>query len=200
MRAALNQADLVTPDGMPVVWMLRFLGFPGQQRINGPDLMWKLCEQAAQSGQPIFLYGNRPATLMHLQVRLQGAFPRLCIAGAIAPPFRALSLVEEEAILARIKRSGARLVFVSLGCPKQELWMAAHRGRIEAVMLGVGAAFDYHAGTQARAPLWMQRAGLEWLARLCTEPRRLWRRYALCNSRFVLGAARQLLLRLIHRL
>lgn len=188
-------ADMATPDGAPVAWMLRKLGFPAQQRINGPDLMWKYCAAAAGRDESIFLYGSTDETLAILQQRLRAAFPTLKVAGAISPPFRPLSAEEDAADVACINASGAGTVWVSLGCPKQEKWMAAHRGRINAVMIGVGAAFDYHAGTITRAPLWMQRAGLEWLHRLASEPGRLWKRYLVTNTLFLLGAARQLLFR-----
>ena len=191
--AVLENADLATPDGAPIAWMLRRLGAPRQQRINGPDLMWRYCEQAAVSGESIYLYGGSETTLQALRERLLGAFPGLRIAGHYSPPYRPLTEEEDAAVVERINASGASTVWVSLGCPKQEQWMAAHRGRIHAVMIGVGAAFDYHAGTLRRAPLWMQQRGLEWLYRLCTEPRRLWRRYVFTNTRFLLGAARQLL-------
>lgn len=186
------KADMATPDGAPVAWMLRKLGFAGQQRINGPDLMWKYCELAAKRGESIFLYGGTDETLAILQPKLLSAFPGLRIAGAISPPFRALTAEEDAADVARMNASGAGTVWVSLGCPKQEKWMAAHRGRINAVMIGVGAAFDYHAGTIQRAPLWMQRCGLEWFHRLCSEPGRLWKRYLVTNSLFILGAVKQL--------
>ena len=187
------QADMATPDGAPVAWMMRKLGFANQQRINGPDLMWKYCAVAAQHNESIYLYGGTVETLTILQGRLATVFPTLQVAGAYSPPFRALTVAEDVAVVERINTSGAGTVWVSLGCPKQELWMAAHRGRIHAVMVGVGAAFDYHAGTIQRAPLWMQNAGLEWLHRLMSEPGRLWRRYLVTNSLFIVGAARQLL-------
>jgi len=189
------QADMATPDGAPVAWMMRKLGFKDQQRINGPDLMWKYCAQAAQRNESIYLYGGVPDTLGILQARLVTEFPGLKVAGAYSPPFHAPKPEEDAADVARINASGAGTVWVSLGCPKQELWMATHRGRINAVMIGVGAAFDYHAGTIARAPLWMQHAGLEWLHRLLSEPRRLWKRYLVTNTLFIAGAARQLITR-----
>lgn len=188
----VKEADMATSDGAPVAWMLRKLGYADQQRINGPDLMWKYCEQAAQRGESIYLYGGMPETLEILQRRLMEVFPGLPIAGAYSPPFRAATKEEDEAVVARINASGASTVWVSLGCPKQEMWMAAHRGRVRAVMIGVGAAFDYHAGTIKRAPKWMQNAGLEWLHRLCSEPRRLWRRYLVTNTLFMIGAVKQL--------
>lgn len=185
-------ADMATPDGAPVAHMLRRVGYPEQQRINGPDLMWRYCARAAQTGSSVYLYGGTPETLAILQQKLVATFPALRIAGAYAPPFRPATVEEDADDVARINASGANTVWVSLGCPKQELWMAAHRGRVRAVMIGVGAAFDYHAGTLKRAPLWMQRRGLEWFYRLCTEPRRLWRRYLFTNSAFLFGAIKQL--------
>lgn len=208
----VREADMATPDGAPVAWMMCKLGYVGQQRINGPDLMWKYCELVAGlDGRPskfaengsfsgirrndggIFLYGSTEETLEILRAKLLAAFPSLTIAGAISPPFRKLTAEEDDAIVAQINASGAGTVWVSLGCPKQELWMASHRGRINAVMVGVGAAFDYHAGTIKRAPMWMQDSGLEWFYRLVSEPRRLWKRYLVTNTLFVIGAARQLL-------
>jgi len=190
---ALINADMATPDGMPVTWMLRHMGFPNQQRINGPDLMWNYCEFAERMNESIFLYGNTQQTLDNLQRRLRISFPKLMIAGTCSPPFRTLTNEEDAEMVQRINNSGARVVFVSLGCPKQELWMAEHRGKINAVMVGVGAAFDYHAGTIKRAPLWMQHHGLEWLHRLYSEPRRLWKRYIVTNSIFIVMAGWQLI-------
>lgn len=188
----VNAADMATPDGAPVAWMLRRLGCVGQQRINGPDLMWRYCEQAQHRDESVFLYGSAEETLVALKVKLSAAFPSLKIAGAISPPFRVLTEEEDASIVEQINASGAGVVWVSLGCPKQELWMAAHRGKIHAVMVGVGAAFDYHAGTIKRAPVWMQNAGLEWLHRLLSEPRRLWKRYLVTNTLFIIGAVKQL--------
>jgi N-acetylglucosaminyldiphosphoundecaprenol N-acetyl-beta-D-mannosaminyltransferase len=186
------KADMATPDGAPVVWMLRHLGFHGQERINGPDLMWKYCEQAGSRGESIYLYGGMPETLNILQSRLENAFPDLKVAGVYSPPFRSLTDEEDNGVVQLINNSGAGTVWVSLGCPKQEKWMSAHRGRINAVMIGVGAAFDYHAGTIKRAPKWMQNAGLEWLHRLASEPSRLWKRYLVTNTLFLIHSARQL--------
>lgn len=189
----IQSADMATPDGAPVAWMMRRLGYRDQMRINGPDLMFRYCAQAAQRDESIFLYGNTPQTLERLQRRLLDVFPALKIAGSYSPPFRALTPQEDAEVIQRINASGARTVWVSLGCPKQERWMAAHRGRIQAVMLGVGAAFDYHAGTLQRAPLWMQRHGLEWLHRFWSEPRRLGRRYLVTNTKFTVQVVKQLL-------
>jgi N-acetylglucosaminyldiphosphoundecaprenol N-acetyl-beta-D-mannosaminyltransferase len=182
----VNEADMATPDGMPLVWVLRWMGFQRQERINGPDLMWRLCGRAAEKGLSIFLYGSTEETLARLTHNLKTAFPQLVIAGVYSPPFRLLSDEEDREMTELINGSGAHIVFVGLGCPKQELWMAAHRGKVRSVMIGVGAAFDYHAGTVRRAPLWMQRSGLEWLFRLMSEPKRLWKRYLVMNSLFLI--------------
>jgi len=186
LAAAIDGADLALPDGMPVAWSMRRAGVSGQPRVDGPGFMWKFCALAEQRGIGVYFYGSTPETLAALRRRLLHAFPDLAF-GMESPPFRALSAKEDAEAVARIADSGAGLVFVGLGCPRQEAWMAAHRGRIRAVMAGVGAAFDYHAGTQSRAPLWMQQRGLEWLHRLASEPGRLWRRYLVTNLRFALG-------------
>jgi N-acetylglucosaminyldiphosphoundecaprenol N-acetyl-beta-D-mannosaminyltransferase len=188
----VNAADMATPDGEPVAWMLRRLGNLGQQRINGPDLMWKYCQLASARDESIYFYGSTPDTLSRLAVKFGELLPTLRIAGMYSPPFRALTALEDDVIINRINAADAGIVFVSLGCPKQEIWMAEHRGRIDAVMIGVGAAFDYHAGTIRRAPVWMQERGLEWFYRLATEPRRLWRRYFFTNGRFILQAIKLL--------
>ena len=189
----LGQADLATPDGAPVAWMLRRLGVAGQARVSGPDLMRDYCAHAAAQGEALFLLGSTPDTLQRLQGRLRERWPTLRIAGALSPPFRPLSEDEDRAIVQAIRDSGARTVWVGLGCPQQERWMAAHRASIAAVQIGVGAAFDFHAGTLQRAPVWMQRCGLEWLHRLASEPGRLWRRYLWTNTAFIWGAVRQVL-------
>ncbi len=192
-RRIVNAADLVTPDGMPLVWMLRRLRVPGQERVYGPELTVRVCEVAAREGIPVGFYGGTPEALEGLVQKLKVRFPDLKVAYAYSPPFRPLAAEEDERIVREINASGARILFVGLGCPKQERWMAAHKGRVQAVMIGVGAAFDFHAGRLPQAPAWMQRAGLEWLFRLLTEPRRLWRRYARHNPRFIILALMQLL-------
>ncbi len=189
----IAQADMATPDGAPVAWMIGRLRHRAQPRINGPDLMWRYCREAQLRSDPIFLYGGTEATLVFLTEKLLEAYPNLNIAGAVSPPFRPLTPEEDSAIVDKINASGAGVVFVSLGCPKQELWMAEHRNRVQAVMIGVGAAFDYHAGTIKRAPKVMQDLGLEWLHRLVSEPRRLWRRYLVTNTIFVVLALKQLI-------
>lgn len=192
-KKAVNSADMATSDGAPIAWALRKLGFPTQERINGPDLMWRYLREAERAGQSVFFYGSTDETLMKLRSSIKREFPRLRVAGMHSPPFRAASSLEDAAQVEEINRSGANVVLVGLGCPKQEKWMAAHRGRINAVMIGVGAAFDYHSGTKKRAPLWWQNNGLEWLYRLGSEPRRLMGRYVVTNTLFVLGFAWQLL-------
>lgn len=190
-KVAVNNADMSTPDGAPIAWTLRRLGYPLQERINGPDLMMRYLAQAEQLGQAVFFYGSTETTLAQLHSALSAQFPRLRIAGSYSPPFRPLTKQEDEEVIEMINASGANVVFVGLGCPKQEIWMADHRGRIRAVMVGVGAAFDYHSGVLKRAPLWWQQHGLEWLYRLGSEPRRLFKRYAVTNTLFVIGLLRQ---------
>lgn len=192
-RIVINNADLSAPDGAPVAWALRHLGFASQERISGPDLMWRYLSTAERLGQSVYFYGSTNATLTKLREVIAKQFPRLSVAGTCSPSFRTPTVEEDEADVDAINRSGANVVFIGLGCPKQEKWMAAHCGRVNAVMIGVGAAFDYHAGTLRRAPLWWQRHGLEWLFRLYSEPRRLFRRYLVTNTLFVLGMAKQLL-------
>lgn len=191
-RRVVNEADLVTPDGMPLVWGLRLLGVGGASRVPGSDLTPVVCRAAAEEGVPVGFYGGTPQTLERLVARLRTDIPALRIAYAYSPPFRPSSDDEEARQVEAIVASGCRVLFVGLGCPKQERWMARMQGRIPAVMLGVGAAFDFLAGTKRKAPTWMQRAGLEWLFRLAEEPRRLWRRYLLNNPRFLMLFSRQL--------
>lgn len=190
---AVARADLVIPDGAPVAWMMRRLGYSHQKRVSGPDLTWALLERCAVGGLSVYFFGSSRETLNLLVDHVRSAFPMLVVAGFEAPPFRTMTAEEDAEAVARINTSGAALVFVGLGCPKQEYWMQAHRGRVKAVMLGVGAAFDFHAGTVSRAPVWMRDHGLEWLHRLAIEPRRLWRRYLVTNTLFIFGAAKQLL-------
>jgi N-acetylglucosaminyldiphosphoundecaprenol N-acetyl-beta-D-mannosaminyltransferase len=184
-RRLTNEADLVTPDGMPVVWALRWLGVPHATQVRGTNLMIEVLERAVRAGIPVGLYGGNPAALASLVERLHSLWPDLDLAYVHSPPFRRLTALEDEDIVGDIVASGARIVFVGLGCPKQEEWMAAHRGRVPAVMIGVGAAFDFLGGTKKQAPVGMQRIGLEWLFRLLSEPRRLWRRYLLQNPVFM---------------
>jgi N-acetylglucosaminyldiphosphoundecaprenol N-acetyl-beta-D-mannosaminyltransferase len=193
--AAVAAADLATPDGAPVAWMLSKLRGMPQGRVSGPDLTMALLDRCAEEALPVYFFGSSDATLKALETNLKIAIPKLNVVAFESPPFRPLTPQEDADVVARINASGAGLVFVGLGCPKQEFWMQAHRGQINAVMLGVGAAFDFHAGTVARAPLWMRENGLEWLHRLASEPRRLWKRYLVTNTLFVWGAVRQLVFR-----
>lgn len=199
-RLVINGADMATPDGAPIAWTLRHFGHAGQERINGPDLMWRYLKKAEQLGQGVYFYGSTDDTLKKLRKVLAKHFPNLSICGAYAPPFYALTSREDEQAVEAINRSGAHVVFVGLGCPKQEKWMAAHCGRVHALMIGVGAAFDYHAGTVQRAPLWFQRHGLEWLYRLSAEPKRLFKRYLVTNTLFLVGIGKQILLDRISRI
>lgn len=195
----LRQADLTTPDGMPLVWCLRKRGFPRQERIDGPELMHRLCRLAAVHGISVFLYGGTSDGLERLERRLRADMPQLRIAGRWAPPFRSLTADEQRDAAKRINDSGAGIVFVGLGCPKQEIWMHANRCLVAGVMIGVGAAFDFHAGLVRRAPPWMRRNGLEWLYRLASDPRRLWRRYLVTNSAFIVHLAAERLAAIAHR-
>lgn len=192
-RDVLNQADLVAPDGMPLVWMLRLKGARGQTRVYGPTLMLHVLEQAAREQIPVGFYGSDPKALQLLVARLEERFPGLNVAYAFSPPFRPLSDSENAQIVEQIAQSGARILFVGLGCPKQETWMAEHKGEIPAVMLGVGAAFDFHAGIKRQSPPLLQKLGLEWLFRFIQEPKRLGRRYLYHNPRFVFWAVMDLL-------
>jgi N-acetylglucosaminyldiphosphoundecaprenol N-acetyl-beta-D-mannosaminyltransferase len=194
MQAVLG-ATLVVPDGQPLVWALRLLGHRRATRVYGPDLMAHHCAHAATVGTPVYLYGGRsPDALSLLRERLSERFPGLRIVGGWSPPFRPLTADEQERVVAEIDSSGAQVVWVGTGQPKQELWMHRMRHLLQAPLLvGVGAAFDFHAGIVSQAPAWMQRSGLEWIYRLSREPRRLWRRYASQNPRFVVGFLRQYL-------
>ena len=191
-REMINSADMATPDGAPVAWVMRRLGFKGQPRISGPDLTEALCARSAAENLPVYFYGSTESTLALLEKELRARFPSLQMSME-SPPFRALTAEEDAATVDKINASGAGIVFVGLGCPKQERWIAEHRGRVNAVMIGVGAAFDFHAGTVPRAPEWMRNNGLEWLHRLASEPRRLWKRYLVTNTLFILGITWQLL-------
>ena len=182
----LNHLDLVVPDGQPVRYALNWLhGTRLKDRVSGPLLMLQLCEVAAARRIPIFLYGSRPEVLAALQARLRDRFPSLIIAGAEPSKFRPLSAREKAETVERIRGSGARITFVGLGCPRQEVWIYEYRDVLPTPILAVGAAFDMHAGYLPRAPMLLQNAGLEWLYRLWHEPRRLWRRYLYLNPLFV---------------
>jgi N-acetylglucosaminyldiphosphoundecaprenol N-acetyl-beta-D-mannosaminyltransferase len=190
--AVMEQADLVTSDGMPLVWALRALGLRQATRVYGPDLTPLVLAAAEREAIPVAFYGGSEPTLARLLDAMRHRFPALIIAYSEAPPFRPLSMEEDDRTTHALAASGARIVFVGLGSPKQDRWMHAHRDRLDAVLLGVGAAFDFLAGVKPQAPLWMQRHGLEWMFRLATEPRRLWRRYLTQNPRFAVLALAQI--------
>jgi exopolysaccharide biosynthesis WecB/TagA/CpsF family protein len=198
LRKKVNGFEIVTPDGQPVRWALNLLHRARlRERVYGPELMLRLCAAAARDNVSIYLYGGTPNSLAQLQANLLKRFPSLMIAGSEAPPFRPLTPQEDQAVVERINASGAGLVFIGLGCPKQDHFAADHRDRIQGVQVCVGAAFDFHAGMTPMAPAWMQRWGLEWLFRLCREPQRLWRRYLVTNTQFVVKLSTAMATRLI---
>jgi N-acetylglucosaminyldiphosphoundecaprenol N-acetyl-beta-D-mannosaminyltransferase len=185
-RQLLDESDITAPDGRPVAWALRSLGIKSQPQVRGTDLMTAISAQSAVFGHRIFLYGSTADTLARLRSRFERNIPGLQIVGAYAPPFRPLRAAEDEECVRQILDSGADIVFVGLGAPKQERWMAGHRSTLAGiVMVGVGAAFDFYSGKVTQAPRWVQRTGLEWLFRLVVEPRRLWKRYVLFNPLFL---------------
>ncbi|HEX9814277.1 MAG TPA: WecB/TagA/CpsF family glycosyltransferase [Myxococcota bacterium] len=188
----VNSADRVTPDGVPLVWALRLLGIEKAERVYGPSLLPIVCDLARERGLSVGFYGGSAEVLDELVRRMGRRFPGLNVSFAFAPPFRALSTDEDQKLIEDIEGSETNILFVGLGCPKQERWIAEHRNSLSCVMVGVGAAFDFHAGNKAQAPAWMQASGLEWLFRLCCEPKRLWRRYLYNNPRFLFHFVRQL--------
>ncbi|WP_019500204.1 WecB/TagA/CpsF family glycosyltransferase [Pseudanabaena sp. PCC 6802] len=207
-QSILDRAALVTPDGMPLVWGLRLLGQSQQQRVYGPDLMLAWCDRAADLGLPIYLYGGSDRALALLETKLKQQFPKIAIAGSYAPPYidlRDLDMTSPdlptwlESDINCIRDSGAAVVFVGLGCPKQEYWMAKVQSHLNSVAIGVGAAFDFHSGQVSQAPRWMMKIGLEWLYRFSQEPGRLWRRYLINNPVFIILFIFQLLKRIITK-
>lgn len=190
----VNRLHLITPDGQPVRWAMNLLGARElKDRVYGPTLMLKVCERAAANELPIFLFGSTKAVLDRMSSNLKTKFPRLIVAGMQPDRFREASPNEDEQDIQTINESGARIVLVGRGCPRQERWVASHIGRIPAAMIAVGAAFDFHAGTLPQAPKILQDYGLEWLFRLVNEPKRLWRRYLILNPLFVYNFSQQLL-------
>jgi N-acetylglucosaminyldiphosphoundecaprenol N-acetyl-beta-D-mannosaminyltransferase len=193
IRSALNRSGLTTEDGMPLVWWCRRSGYFNAGRVSGTDLLMAMCEKAAQNGDRHYFYGGSPRVVEAMVSRLVERFPGLTIAGYRSPPFRPLTPEEDAADIQAINETRPDFVWVGLGMPKQDKWIVQHVGKIEAAaLLGVGAAFDFAAGTKPRAPLWMQRSGLEWFFRLITEPRRLAHRYLVYNTIFVTRALQQL--------
>ena len=193
LQAAVEGASLVVPDGQPLVWAMNAMGHHLPTRVYGPELMDRYCARSTETGTRMFLYGGRnQGALVQLALNLRRRYPGVKIVGGYSPPYRPLTEEEEDAVAAEINRSQADVVWVGIGVPKQEKWMAAMRDRLDApVLVGVGAAFDFHAGLIPQAPDWMQHSGLEWAYRLAHEPKRLWKRYAKYNPMFVAGFARQ---------
>jgi N-acetylglucosaminyldiphosphoundecaprenol N-acetyl-beta-D-mannosaminyltransferase len=186
LRRIHNEAGLVTPDGMPLVWLSRLSGADHVERVYGPDLMLACCASSVPKHYRHFFYGGPDGVAQKLAERLSDRFPGLLVAGCYTPPFRDLTIQEDREVIARINDAVPHIVWVGMSTPKQERWMHQHCGRITApVLVGVGAAFDFHAGLKRQAPQWMQRSGLEWSFRLMTEPRRLWRRYLTNNPLFI---------------
>jgi N-acetylglucosaminyldiphosphoundecaprenol N-acetyl-beta-D-mannosaminyltransferase len=192
-RRVMNESDLVTPDGMPLVWGLKLLGKNDATRVYGPDLTPEILCQAERRGIPVGFYGGSGSTLARLRQVVSDRFPMLEVVYSYSPPFRPLSAEEDQEVVEAINSSGAKILFIGLNTPKQDFWMASHRNRVGSVMVGVGAAFDFLAGSKPQAPRWMMRIGLEWLFRLITEPKRLWRRYLKHNPRFIALFGMQLL-------
>jgi N-acetylglucosaminyldiphosphoundecaprenol N-acetyl-beta-D-mannosaminyltransferase len=187
VRGWINRAGMATPDGMGIVWLLKAKGHRSVSRVYGPDLMLALCEEGLAKGRRHFFYGGEPGVLDALSARLARRLPGLMVTGTFSPPFRPSTPEEDAAVIRRINDSNADILWIGIGSPRQEQWMAEHLGKVDIpVMIGVGAAFDFLSGRKRQAPRWVQRAGLEWLFRLVNEPRRLWRRYAQYPLFFVL--------------
>lgn len=194
LRIIHNRAGMVVPDGMPMVWANHLQGNKHVSRVYGPDLMLATCEASLETGYKHFLYGGAAHVPGLLKDKLTERFPGLQVVGTYSPPFRPLTEEEDKDVCQMIDDSGADIVWIGLSTPKQERWMAAHLGKIKApVMIGVGAAFDFHAGLKTQAPSWMQKSGMEWFYRLITEPRRLGKRYLINNPTFIMLAAMQAL-------
>lgn len=192
LKHVVNNSGLSTPDGMPLVWLSRLHGFRSAARVYGPDLMLALCARSEATSHRHFFYGGAPGIAERLAEQLQRRFPALQIAGIHSPPFRKVGAIEDRAVLDRIDAARPDVVWVGLGTPKQDLWVADHRSRLQApVLIAIGAAFDFHAGVLRQAPRWMQRSGLEWSFRLAQEPRRLAYRYLVLNPMFVVNTILQ---------
>jgi N-acetylglucosaminyldiphosphoundecaprenol N-acetyl-beta-D-mannosaminyltransferase len=196
LRNVHIQADLVTPDGMPLVWLSRWRGSTRIERVYGPDLMRAISARSTERGYRHFYFGGKPSVADKLAEKLTAAYPGLNVVGTYCPPFRTLTAHEDAEVIAKINEARPDIVWVGLGTPKQEYWMANHVDLVNAsVLIGVGAAFDFLAGTKKQAPAWMQRSGLEWLFRLCAEPHRLWGRYAHVVPLFIILAVGDLMRR-----
>lgn len=181
-----ENAGLVTPDGMPLVWISRLRGFRSVRRVCGADLVDELCAASVPLGLRHFFFGGKPGVAQRMAMHLSARHPGLEVAGTMCPSFEELSAEEDEEVISSISKTTPNIIWVGMSTPKQEYWMRDHVGKIPgATIIGVGAAFDFYAGDVVRAPLWMQRSGFEWLHRLCSEPRRLWRRYLVLAPKFV---------------
>lgn len=192
LNDTIQGCQVVSPDGMPVVWLGRRAGAHGIERVCGPDALLACCEDGLQRGYRHYFFGSTDETLAALTERLQARYPGMVVAGTYSPPFRDLTPAEDDDVVARINAAKPDIVWVGLGMPKQEFWAAEHQARIDApVILPVGAAFAFHAGTVKQAPLWMRKRGLEWLYRLLQEPTRLWKRYFVSNTRFIYEVAKR---------
>ena len=189
----VNGADVIIPDGMPLVWMQKLQGAKDVNRVRANDLMIMLCAFAEENGLTVGFYGGQQSVIDAIIERAKIDYPNLKIVYAFSPPFRPLTDNEDTEITSEINQKNPDLLFIGLGCPKQENWMAAHKNKVSAVMHGVGASFDFYAGNVKESPEWLGKLGLEWLFRLTQEPKRLWRRYLILNPRFVWLATRQLL-------
>jgi N-acetylglucosaminyldiphosphoundecaprenol N-acetyl-beta-D-mannosaminyltransferase len=188
----VNEADLVVPDGVSLVWAQKLMGEKAASQVRGSDLLLKLCAEAELHEIPIGLYGGTEKSLNDFVEFIKNRFPQLIISFFSSPPFRELSREEEKNYIENINKSGISLLFLGIGCPKQEKWMAKHKSNLNCVMIGVGAAFDFFSGQKKHAPIWMQKSGLEWLFRLYSEPRRLWKRYLKHNPRFIYYLLKQI--------
>lgn len=191
--AKVNAADIVIPDGMPLVWMQKMQIKKEATRVRANDLMIMLCRFAAENGMQVGFYGGKQEVIDEIIARTKSELPDLKVSYAFSPPFRSLTNEEDAKIITEIRESRTQILFMGLGCPKQEIWMAAHKDNLNCVMLGVGASFDFYAGNIKESPEWLGKLGLEWLFRLTQEPKRLWRRYLILNPRFMWLALLQLL-------
>ena len=182
----VNSADLVIPDGKPLSWAQKLLGHKDAQQVRGQDIMNALCAASGEKSLNIGFYGGSSEQLLDtVKAKLTASYPDIQITYAFSPPFRPLTEAEDTNVVAAINAANVNVLFVGIGCPKQERWMAEHKAKVNCVMLGVGAAYDFIAGEKKHAPRWMQKIGMEWLFRLCSEPKRLWRRYFSTNPRFI---------------
>ena len=199
LRTLLNTADMAVEDGRPLVWALRALGNKAEQ-VRGADLTHEVCRIAQDAQLAVGAYGSTPETVKSLIESLKRTYPSLNVAFNCSPPYREMTEEEDAETVQAIADSGASILFVGLGCPKQERWMLAHKGRVPCVMIGVGAAFDFIAGAAPEAPKWMQEIGVEWVFRLALDPRRLWKRYLTYNPRFIARAGGQCAQRMLRQL